>query len=730
LKLGPPEIEMDSPCPPLSDLRRFLEGSRSEEEDFSIETHLSTCQSCQARLTKLDPIHSQTNSENAKAPPTRTNSLSPHWPTFSDLELIEQIGKGGFGDVFLAYQLSANRRKVAVKIIRHPMTTREVRSRFEREIAALSSLSHVNVAQVFQTTLSDDRIPAIVMEYVGGPTLTELIEQNGLSFSDRVEIAISLCRAVDVIHNAGTLHRDLKPANILFDEKFGKPIPKIVDFGLSSESSWANPFSDQRAGTPSYMSPEQAGHRPEMIGVRSDIYSLGLCIYELISGNRASRGMLGEGTESYLTRRFDPSCRLPELKLTAQVGMRLERRQQTDLHAVLSKSTSLAPSDRYRSAEELAIDLLAIRDRYPISIRRNDQIYRGRLFIRRNSRALAVTSAGIFLVAAAGLTSWKKQGEADRAINQSGAFVQRQIDASNPAVIEHPIEISRDAALEQAIVSSKQARELDAGQSDAYLKVRLSGANSLIAQGESELAIGELESIVADSERRFGEGSDDVLAARMHLGKAYVTSGQLRAGEDQYQLAAKIWKRRYGIHDARTLAAIHGVAQVHFLSRRYKLAFLLQDKIVDHYKPDPSDPDLLIAEVRFARGVSLVKLKRFGQALNDFAIARKLFSKAELWESHPTMLMIRSSVAEARQGLGDCPEAVSILRSVVADGSRIYPKGSPAVERLKFKLAIAQTECDERDEGLEALRQLADDSTSTEVKRAARTILQRERGNE
>ena len=201
-------------------------------------------------------------------------------------KLLEKIGEGGFGVVWMAEQEEPVRRRVALKIIKLGMDTKEVVARFEAERQALAMMDHPNIASVFDGGATDTGRPFFVMELVKGVSITEYCDANGLSTRERLELFRQVCHAVQHAHQKGVVHRDLKPSNILVTVKDDQPVPKVIDFGVAKATQMR--LTDKTMftrlnlciGTPTYMSPEQAGLGSLDVDTRSDIYSLGVLLYE------------------------------------------------------------------------------------------------------------------------------------------------------------------------------------------------------------------------------------------------------------------------------------------------------------------------------------------------------------------------------------------------------------------------------------------------------------------
>jgi serine/threonine protein kinase len=210
--------------------------------------------------------------------------------TIGRYKLLEQIGEGGCGVVYMAEQLEPVRRRVALKVIKLGMDTKQVVARFEAERQALALMDHPNIAKVLDAGATASGRPFFVMELVRGRKITEFCDEKRLSTDERLKLFISVCHAVQHAHQKGIIHRDLKPSNILVTIIDGVPVPKVIDFGIAKATSH-QPLTDktlftsfeQFIGTPAYMSPEQAEVSGVDVDTRSDIYSLGVLLYELLT---------------------------------------------------------------------------------------------------------------------------------------------------------------------------------------------------------------------------------------------------------------------------------------------------------------------------------------------------------------------------------------------------------------------------------------------------------------
>ena len=280
-----------SNSPPLSDLLRIdticdrfeldlRAGKQPTPEDFLGEVSETARP---ALLEQLRAIVSETDSEGAKGI-ERGSQIGPY-------KLLQKLGEGGMGTVYAAEQEHPIRRRVALKIIKAGMDSRQVVARFEQERQALTMMDHPNIARVLDAGTTDAGRPYFVMELVKGIPITRYCDQEHLTPAERLELFIPVCQAVQHAHQKGIIHRDLKPSNVLIALYDGRPVPKVIDFGVAKATSQTlterTMFTEVGSivGTLEYMAPEQAELNNLDIDTRADIYSLGVLLYELLTGS-------------------------------------------------------------------------------------------------------------------------------------------------------------------------------------------------------------------------------------------------------------------------------------------------------------------------------------------------------------------------------------------------------------------------------------------------------------
>jgi serine/threonine protein kinase len=326
-------------------------------------------------------------------------------------KLLSLLGEGGFGIVYLAEQQKPLRRQVALKVIKPGMDSKQVIARFESERQALALLNHPNIAHVFDAGTTESGRLYFVMELVKGIPITEYCDQQKLSIEERLKIFICVCEAVQYAHQKGIIHRDIKPSNILVSLQSGMPVPIIIDFGVAKAMS--QPLTErtifteqgQLIGTPEYMSPEQANLTIQDIDIRSDIYSLGVLLYELLTGalpfTTKELRKAGFAEIQRVIRESEPprpSARLSSLgeeatkiaeKRSTQIAT-LTKRMRSELEWIPLKAMRKEREHRYRTASELGDDIKNYLNGNPLTAGPESASYRFKKLVKRHKYATAI----------------------------------------------------------------------------------------------------------------------------------------------------------------------------------------------------------------------------------------------------------------------------------------------------------------------------------------------------
>jgi len=336
--------------------------------------------------------------------------------TLGRYKLLEQIGEGGCGVVYVAEQEQPVHRRVALKIIKLGMDTKQVIARFEAERQALALMDHPNIAKVFDGGATAGGRPFFVMELVKGVRITDYCDRNNLSTAERLDLFIQVCQAIQHAHQKGIIHRDIKPSNILVTLQDGKPVPKVIDFGIAKATTDLRLTDktlytavEQFIGTPAYMSPEQVELSGLDIDTRSDIYALGVLLYELLTGKTPfdAHRLIQAGLDEIrrIIREEEPPRPSTKLSgLTVDEQTTTAKRRQTDppklvhlvrgdLDWIVMKTLEKDRTRRYETASGLALDIQHYLNSEPVMARPPGQYYRFRKLVRRNKLVFAASAA-------------------------------------------------------------------------------------------------------------------------------------------------------------------------------------------------------------------------------------------------------------------------------------------------------------------------------------------------
>jgi serine/threonine protein kinase/tetratricopeptide (TPR) repeat protein len=515
----------------------------------------------------------------------------------------ETLGEGGVAVVYLAEQEEPVRRRVALKVIKPGMDSRQVIARFEAERQALAMMDHPGVAKVFDAGSTETGRPYFVMEYVPGVSITKHCDRQRLNVEDRLRLFTQVCEAVQHAHQKGIIHRDLKPGNVLVLVKDGQAIPKVIDFGvakaLHQRLTERTIFTEQGQliGTPAYMSPEQAEMTAQDIDTRSDIYALGVLLYELLTGTlpfeakRLSQAGLGEIQRIIRDEEPPkPSTRLSndgdDSTAHAQIcradPRSLVRALRGDLDWIVMKALEKDRTRRYETAHGLALDIRRHLEHEPVQAGPPSRAYRLRKFVRRNRAGVAAgVVAALSLIAATAVSAGFALSEAE----------QRRAAATERDIAEAINEFLNNDLLAAVAPSAEAGKGKDVLMRDVLD----------VAAERIEAASGA------------GGRFEDMLlveaAIRQTLGETYLALGEYRAARPHAERAWELRRQVLGEEHPETLKSVACLADVYHQQGRFSEAesLLLQTLAVSTRVRGEAHPDTLsflahLAGIYRARG--------------------------------------------------------------------------------------------------------------------------------
>jgi WD40 repeat protein len=417
-----------------------------------------------------------------KVGPTKTIALSlplseQPGDKIDRYKLLEQIGEGGFGVVYVAEQQEPVRRSVALKIIKLGMDTKEVIARFEAERQALALMDHPHIAKVLDAGATAGGRPYFVMELVKGERITDYCDKNNLTTRQRLDLFVQICQAIQHAHQKGIIHRDIKPSNILVAMQDGTPVPKVIDFGIAKATQHRltdetiHTALEQIIGTPAYMSPEQAEMTGLDIDTRSDIYSLGVLLYELLTGKTPfdPKALMARGIEEMRRAIREEEPQRPSTRLTTMDEGELTttaKRRQTDapklvhlvrgdLDWIVMKCLEKDRTRRYETANGLAADLLRHLNNEPVVARPPSNAYRFQKMVRRNTLACAAAAAAA-LALLLGVVASAWEAERARQAERAATSALRQARAAEKKAVDERSRAESSAKEAKATLSASE----------------------------------------------------------------------------------------------------------------------------------------------------------------------------------------------------------------------------------------------------------------------------------
>jgi tetratricopeptide (TPR) repeat protein len=601
-------------------------------------------------------------------------------------KLLEELGEGGMGVVFLAEQLHPVVRRVALKIIKPGMDTRQVIGRFSAERQALALMDHPNIAKALDAGTTESGRPYFVMDLVSGTPITEYCDSQRLPLRERLELFIPVCQAVQHAHQKGVIHRDLKPSNVLVAEYDGKPVPKIIDFGVAKAvderhaDSKLSTHEGQLIGTFEYMSPEQASFRGCDVDTRSDVYSLGVLLYELLTretpfgGDRLKAAPLDE--QLRMIREDDPP--LPSLHVAADAqqtrSLLAPTHRARELDWIVMKCLEKNRDRRYETASALAADLQHFLANEPVTAAAPSRLYRAAKFVRRNrGGVLAATLVLVGLVA----------GMIGTSIGLISQLRQRAIAERERAEIQ----------LNYAVALQSQRRYSEA---EAIYREELLKPDGGTVADRQRLAITRLRLAETVHDRRGASEAEPFYHTALAAYRAAFPVGdpniahalrcvaELHRSQEQFIAAEKLFREAYEIQrraeppDHRSIGeSAAQLTNVLITLGKYADAEpIARTAIAEHQLAAPKDKWAL-ALARLELGRDLVSMNRFVEAEAEILRAERQLTRLHDFRYGPLALAaLYTRWDEAEPGQGYDAKAREWIGRLI--GSYVRPDSSSA----------------------------------------------------
>jgi serine/threonine protein kinase/tetratricopeptide (TPR) repeat protein len=676
------------------------------------------CLSCLLQIALTEP-----ELEPASVPSPDPGPTGQLGECIGHYHLLRQLGEGGFGIVYLAEQEQPVRRQVALKIIKPGMDTREVIARFEAERQALALMDHAGIARVFDGGTTAAGHPYFVMEFVDGVRITDYCDAHALALRDRLGLFIQVCQAVQHAHQKGVIHRDLKPSNILVTEQDGRPLPKVIDFGIAKAALGRRLTTEslhtafqQFAGTPAYMSPEQAGLGGLDVDSRSDIYSLGMLLYELLVAQPAfGEAELARNAQDEMLRTIRekeparPSARLTTLtqaKLTTVARHRqtepvkLQHLLRGDLDWIVMKALEKDRNRRYETASGLAMDIQRHLDQEPVLARPPDPLYRLSRLLRRNQLACtAIAAIAAALLLGLGLSTWlflREKAARQRAVaaehtaeheasrsQQVATFLTAMLKGVGPAVAQ-----GRDTKLLREILDQtvqRIGRDLPA-QPEVAADLLGTIGNVYRQLGDYPRAEALAREALALRRQVFGGEHPKVAESLNDLGLILYRDSQLNAAETVLREALAQRTKLLGAEhrDVATSLGNLGVVlwergQLAAAETLFRQSLALRRKLLGNTHEE-------VAESLDNLGLILSVQDKLSEAeaMQREAVA---LNRQFLGDAHPDLAISRNNLADTLHAAGKLVEAEQLNREVLAQRKKVLGDEHPDVAFSLYNLA-------------------------------------------
>ncbi len=615
--------------------------------------------------------------------------------TIGPYRIIKKLGEGGMGSVYLAEQEKPLRRRVAIKLIKLGMDTRGVLARFDAERQALALMNHPNIALVLDAGVSSDGRPYFVMEYVEGACITKYCDQQRMDLASRLRLFGSVCQAIHHAHQKGVIHRDIKPSNVLVGEEDGCAIPKVIDFGVAKATNQRlteHTLCTEMGviiGTPEYVSPEQAGPNTSDIDTRTDIYSLGVLLYELLVGalplESDSFRRLAPNELHRLVREHDPpkpTTRLTGLGARAEEAARnrgtdvrtLRRDVHGDLEWIVMKCLEKDRDRRYPSVAELEADIIHYTRHEPVNAGPPSKAYLVSRFVRRN-RVLVTSTVVVLVILMAGIVSTltfaireSRQRQTAQAIAD---FLNHEILASADPEYEPNRDITLREVLDRAATSMQIQFE---GTPLVAASIHETIGNAYLGLGAYVAAGRHLREAIQRRTNALGAKHPKTLEVRYQLGAVLIEEGRIDEAERMFLDILKY--ADIAREEQLSLRARLALGDIHDRRGELEDAERLWLEVLDDQRRNHLDEDELTLTALNNLGLLLRGQARYDEA--EPMLREAFDTRARtLGDSHPSTILSAASLGWLYVQMGKYDEAEQLLGDAVHQAGDVFGQEHP-----------------------------------------------------
>jgi len=634
--------------------------------------------------------------------------------TIGRYKLREKIGEGGCGVVYVAEQTEPVRRRVAMKVIKLGMDTKQVVARFEAERQALALMDHPNIARVLDAGTTDKGRPFFVMELVRGNRITDFCDQAQLSAKDRLDLFIKVCQAVQHAHQKGIIHRDIKPSNILVTLHDGVPVPKVIDFGIAKATEGRLTENTvytqlhQFIGTPAYMSPEQAEMSGLDIDTRSDIYSLGVLLYELLTGKTPfdANELMASGIDAMRKTIREkepsrPSTRLATLQgedLTTTARRRsidtsgLAHLLEGDLDWIVMKCLEKDRTRRYETANALAADVSRHLANEPVSARPASALYKFQKAARRNRLVFGAAGAVLFsLLVGIFISTWQATVATQARKAAEGARVaetEQRLAAQAAQKLAEAERLRADGNANRATINESLARAEAAKSTQVatLLGDMLASVGPMVSRGRDTTLLKEvLTNTVSRLDKEMKDQPEVEADLRIILGRTYRDLGDYPTSEAMNRRALELRRKTLGERHEAVAQALNELAKSLSRQGEWAQAEQFQREALAIRKEHLKGDDLILADMYNDLGIMLWvsgNLTEAAAAYRDSLLIKEkrlVPPNEKLADAHLNLTLLLSDLGDLSQGEAEARAALQGYRQLFGE---IHPKVGMAQHNL------------------------------------------------